>query len=178
MRRCRDGRQSPAPPRHRAWRGADGRRCIRRTVRETRSGARLLQTLLYNECGLKGLSGISNDVRELEKSPEPRAKFALSYFAYRVGLNTGQLAAALGGLDAFVFTAGIGENSPSMRARIVEKLGWLGAVLDAEANDVGATAIAKPTSRVALYVLPTDEELMIARHTLAVLSGRGALASA
>jgi acetate kinase len=147
-------------------------------IEEGKLTAAQVQTLLYNECGLKGLSGISNDVRELEKSPEPRAKFALSYFAYRVGLNTGQLAAALGGLDAFVFTAGIGENSPSMRARIVEKLGWLGAVLDAEANDVGATAIAKPTSRVALYVLPTDEELMIARHTLAVLSGRGALASA
>ena len=137
-----------------------------------------VQTLLYHECGLKGLSGISNDVRELEKSPEPSAQFALSYFAYRVGLYAGQLAAALAGLDAFVFTAGIGENSPSMRARIVEKLGWLGAVLDAEANAAGAMSIAKPASRVGLYVLPTDEELMIARHTLALLVARGGKAKA
>jgi acetate kinase len=137
-----------------------------------------VQTLLYHECGLKGLSGISNDVRELEKSSEPSARFALSYFAYRVGLYAGQLAAALGGLDAFVFTAGIGENSPSMRARIVEKLGWLGAVLDAEANAAGAMSIAKPASRVGLYVLPTDEELMIARHTLALLVARGGKAKA
>ena len=129
-----------------------------------------VQTLLYHECGLKGLSGVSNDVRELENSSEPRARFALAYFAYRVGLHAGQLAAALGGLDAFVFTAGIGENSASMRARIVEKLGWLGAELDAKANEVGAASIAMPTSRVALYVLPTDEELMIARHTMALLA--------
>ena len=128
-----------------------------------------VQTLFYHECGLKGLSGISNDVRELEKSPAPAARLALEYFAYRVGLNAGQLAAALGGLDALVFTAGIGENSPSMRARIVEKLGWLGAVLDLHANEAGAMSIAAPASRVGLYVLPTDEELMIARHTLALL---------
>jgi len=128
-----------------------------------------VQTLFYHECGLKGLSGISNDVRELEKSPAPAARLALEYFAYRVGLNAGQLAAALGGLDALVFTAGIGENSPSMRARIVEKLGWLGAVLDRHANEASAMSIAEPASRVGLYVLPTDEELMIARHTLALL---------
>ena len=82
-----------------------------------------IQKLLYGECGLKGLSGISNDVRDLEESSDPRARFALDYFAYRIALNAGMLAAALGGLDGFVFTAGIGENSPSMRARIVEKLG-------------------------------------------------------
>jgi acetate kinase len=142
-------------------------------IEEKKMTAAEVQTLFYHECGLLGLSGISNDVRELENNPQPKARFALEYFAYRVGLNAGQLAAALGGLDAFVFTAGIGENSPSMRARIVEKLGWLGAVLDAEANDAGATSIAKPGSRLALYVLPTDEELMIARHTLALLAARG-----
>src|SRR5262245_45644132 len=134
-----------------------------------------VQDLLYGECGLKGLSGISNDVRELDGSPDPQARFALDYFAYRIGLNTGLLGAALGGVDAFVFTAGIGENSPSMRARIVERLAWLGAELDAQANAAGATSIAAPTSRVGLYVIPTDEELMIARHTLALLpaqSGR------
>jgi acetate kinase len=141
-------------------------------IEEKKMTGAQVQTLLYQESGLKGLSGISNDVRELEKNPEPRARLALEYFAYRVGLNAGQLAAALGGLDTLVFTAGIGENSPSMRARIVEKLGWLGAEFDAEANKVSATSIAKPTSRVGLYVLPTDEELMIARHTLALLAAR------
>jgi acetate kinase len=144
---------------------------------KARWGAAQVQTLLYHECGLKGLSGISNDVRELEKSPEPRAQFALTYFAYRVGLHAGQLAAALGGLDAFVFTAGIGENSPSMRARIVERLGWLGAVLDEEANEAGATSIGQPAGRVALYVLPTDEEFMIARHTLSLLTVHGSQAA-
>ena len=91
-----------------------------------------MQRLFYQECGLKGLSGISNDVRELETSSDPRAAFALDYFVYRVGLYAGMLAAALGGLDAFVFTAGIGENSVVVRARIAEKLAWLGAVLDPE----------------------------------------------
>ncbi len=129
-----------------------------------------LQRLFYQECGLKGLSGISNDVRELETSSDPRAAFALDYFAYRVGLYAGMLAAALGGLDAFVFTAGIGENSVALRARIAEKLAWLGAVLDPAANSAHALIISSRASRVALYVVPTDEELMIARHTLALLT--------
>ena len=133
-----------------------------------------VQSLLYGECGLKGLSGISNDVRELQASPDPRARFALDYFAYRVGLHAGMLAAALGGLDAFVFTAGIGENSPSLRARIVERLAWLGGTLDPTANDSGRTSISGRDSRVAIYVVPTDEELMIARHTLAVLATQNA----
>jgi acetate kinase len=131
-----------------------------------------VQDLLYSECGLKGLSGISNDVRELEASPDPRARFALEYFAYRVGLHAGQLAAALGGLDAFVFTAGIGENSASMRARIVAKLVWLGALLDPEANAAADTSIAGRNSRIGLYIVSTDEELMIARHTLEMLAAR------
>ena len=95
-------------------------------IEQKKMTAAQVQTLLYNECGLKGLSGISNDVRELEASSDPRASFALDFFAYRVGLQAGQLAAALGGVDGFVFTAGIGENSPSMRARIAERLAWLG----------------------------------------------------
>jgi acetate kinase len=128
-----------------------------------------VQDLLYGECGLKGLSGISNDVRELEASSDPWARFALAYFAYQVGLQAGLLAAALSGLDAFVFTAGIGENSASMRARIVEKLAWLGAALDPAANAAGGTSIGARDSRIGLYVVPTDEELMIARHTLALL---------
>jgi acetate kinase len=129
-----------------------------------------VQDLLYRECGLKGLSGISNDVRELAESADPRAAFALEYFVYRAGLNAGMLAASLGGLDAFVFTAGIGENSPAMRARIAEKLTWMGAVLDPDANATGAQVISRPESRVALYVIPTNEELMIARHTWALVA--------
>jgi acetate kinase len=133
------------------------------------SGAEV-QKLLYNECGLMGLSGVSNDVRELEASVEPKAAFALDYFVYRVGLWTGTLAAALGGLDAFIFTAGIGENSPSMRARIAAKLEWLGCELDVDANKANASVISGAKSRVPIYVVPTDEELMIAKHTLSVLS--------
>jgi len=129
-----------------------------------------VQRLLYNECGLKGLSGVSNDVRELESSSDPKASFALEYFVYRVGLWSGTLAAALGGLDAFVFTAGIGENSPSMRARIAARLAWLGCELDVKANNESASLISAPRSRVPIYVVPTDEELMIAKHTLSVLS--------
>jgi acetate kinase len=138
-------------------------------IEERKMSAAQVQKMLYNESGLKGLSGISNDVRELDASQDPRARFALEYFAYRISLYTGLLAAALGGLDAFVFTAGIGENSPAMRARIVEKLAWLGASLDPAANTSGATSIGKKDGRVGLYVVPTDEELMIARHTLEVL---------
>jgi acetate kinase len=143
-------------------------------IAEKRMTVAQVQELLYAECGLKGLSGISNDVRELEASADPRARFALDYFAYRVGLHAGLLAAALGGLDAFVFTAGIGENSPAMRARIVERLAWLGGVLDPQANAASAASIAARESRIGLYIVATDEELMIARHTLALLTARGA----
>ena len=129
-----------------------------------------VQDLFYKESGLKGLSGISNDVRELLDSKDPKAAFALDYFAYRAGLYVGMLAAALGGLDAFVFTAGIGENSSPMRARIAERLAWLGVGLDATANNAGSTLISKKDSRVPVYVIPTNEELMIARHTLELLS--------
>jgi acetate kinase len=128
-----------------------------------------VQDLLYRDSGLKGLSSISNDMRDLQSSSDPRAKLAVDYFVYRVGLNAGMLAAALGGLDAFVFTAGIGENSPSIRARIAEKLAWLGVVIDPAANADGKSLISRPESRVVLLVVPTDEELMIARHTLALL---------
>ncbi|MER2508994.1 MAG: acetate/propionate family kinase [Amaricoccus sp.] len=125
--------------------------------------------LLYHEAGLKGLSGISNDVRVLLASDDPAAALALDHFAWRCGLHAGGLAAALGGLDAFVFTAGIGENSPAVRARVAERLAWLGAELDPDANAAGATVISTPASRVTLLVIPTDEELMIARHTLALI---------
>ncbi|MBP1872648.1 acetate kinase [Ensifer adhaerens] len=131
--------------------------------------AKAVSDLLYHEAGLKGLSAVSNDMRDLLASDDPHAKLAIDHFVYRCGLNAGMLAAALGGIDAFVFTAGVGENSAPIRARIAEGLAWLGAELDPVANDSGATLISTASSRVALYVLPTDEELMIARHTLALL---------
>jgi acetate kinase len=129
-----------------------------------------VQDFLYRDCGLKGLSGISNDMRDLEQSEDPRAGFAIDYFVYRLGLYAGMLAAALQGLDAFVFTAGIGENSASVRARIAEKLAWLGVSLDAAANANHAPLISRPESCVPVYVVPTDEEQMIARHTVSLLS--------
>jgi acetate kinase len=132
-----------------------------------------VQRFLYQDCGLKGLSGISNDMRELEASADPRAAFAIDFFVYRIALNAGMLAAALGGVDAFVFTAGIGENSVQVRARVAERLAWLGARLDAGANSRGEARISSADSRIALCVVPTDEELMIARHTLALISPQG-----
>ena len=128
-----------------------------------------VQDFLYRDCGLKGLSGVSNDMRELQTSNDPRAAFAVDYFVYRVGLHTGMLAAALQGLDAFVFTAGIGENSATIRARIAEKLAWLGITLDPAANAANASKISGADSRVPVFVIPTDEELMIAQHTLTLL---------
>ncbi|WP_312363895.1 acetate/propionate family kinase [Ensifer sp.] len=131
--------------------------------------AKAVSDLLYHEAGLKGLSGVSNDMRDLLASDDQHAKLAIDHFVYRCGLNAGMLAAALGGVDAFVFTAGVGENSAPIRARIAERLAWLGAELDPVANDAGAMTISTASSRIALYVLPTDEELMIARHTLSLL---------
>jgi acetate kinase len=128
-----------------------------------------VQDFLYRECGLKGLSGISNDMRELQSNADPRAKFAVDYFVYRIGLNAGMLAAALQGLDAFVFTAGIGENSSSIRGLIAERLAWLGVTIDASENDRNSGKISRPDSKIPVYVVPTDEELMIAQHTLALL---------
>ena len=136
--------------------------------------AKEIERFLYNECGLKGLSGISNDVRELLKSQDPRAKRALGYFVYRIALSAGMLASAMGGIDGFVFTAGIGENAPSIREAVATRLAWLGLELDAEANAKGAPRISRAGSRVACYVIPTDEELMIARHTLRVMYAHNA----
>ena len=127
-----------------------------------------VQDLLYRDCGMKGLSGISNDMRELLDSTDPNAKFAIEYFVYRTALNAGMLAAALEGVDAFVFTAGVGENSESIRSRIAERLGWLGIELDPAENARHAQLISRPGT-TPVYVVPTDEELMIAQHTLSLL---------
>jgi acetate kinase len=128
-----------------------------------------LEKLLYHESGLKGLSGVSNDMRALEASNNPSAKLAIDYFVYRIALYAGMLAAALGGLDAFIFTAGIGENSAMVRTRVAEKLAWLGVHFDPAANASGKSQISRPDSPVGMYVIPTDEELMIARHTLSLI---------
>ena len=127
-----------------------------------------VQNFLYRDCGLKGLSGISNDMRELQTSPDPNASFAVEYFVYRAALNAGMLVAALQGIDALVFTAGIGENSVSIRARIAERLAWLGIALDPVENAKHALLISR-SGTTPVYVVPTDEELMIAQHTQALL---------
>jgi acetate kinase len=128
-----------------------------------------IEHLFYYDSGLKGLSGGSNDVRDLLQSSDPRAKLALDYFVYRIALFTGMLAAAMNGFDGFVFTAGVGENAPVTREAVARRLSWLGLELDPEANAKGAGRISAPGSRIACYVIPTDEELMIARHALRVL---------
>ena len=108
-------------------------------------------------------------MRDLLASTDPRAAFAVDHFVNRCAISIGGLTAALGGLDALVFTAGIGENAPQVRARIAERLGWLGAELDAAANERNEMVISAPGSKLRLMVIPTDEELMIARQTLALL---------
>ncbi|HET9350078.1 MAG TPA: acetate/propionate family kinase [Burkholderiales bacterium] len=132
--------------------------------------ARTLEKLVYQQSGLLGVSGISSDMRVLLESAEPRAKLAVDLFVYRVGRELGSLAAALGGLDAIVFTAGIGENAPQIRERVCRQAAWLGVELDAQANAKHGPRISSASSRVAAWVIPTNEELMIARHTREVLS--------
>ena len=136
-----------------------------------------VQDFLYRDCGLKGLSDISNDMRDLLNSSDPRATFAVDYFVYRATLHAGMLAAAMQGLDAFVFTAGIGENSAAIRARIVERLEWLGLSLDPTENERNAPRISRAGGRTPVYIVPTDEELMIAQHTLSLLWSRNSSAS-
>jgi acetate kinase len=128
-----------------------------------------VETMLYKESGLLGISGISNDMRELLARSEPEAQLAVDYFVYRAAKEIGALTAALGGIDGLVFTAGIGENSPDIRRRICEASSWLGVELDAEANANRGPRISTPQSRVSTWVIPTNEELMIARHTGSLL---------
>jgi acetate kinase len=125
--------------------------------------------LLYHRSGLLGVSGISSDMRTLLASDEPGANEAIELFAYRIGRELGSLAAALGGLDALVLTAGIGEHAAPVRAMVCAQAAWLGVVLDTAANQAGGPRISSAESRVGVWVIPTDEELMIARHTLRVV---------
>ena len=136
---------------------------------EMQLGVREIERLLYQESGLLGMSGISSDMRDLLGSREPAAQLAVDVYVYRAARELGSLAAALGGLDAIVFTAGIGENQPEIRARICAEARWLGVALDAAANRAGAPCISATGSPVCVYVVPTDEELMIARHVVGVL---------
>jgi acetate kinase len=131
--------------------------------------AKDVETMLYRKSGLLGLSGISNDMRMLEANPDPRARLAVDYFVYQAAKHIGSLAAALGGVDALVFTAGIGENSATIRRRICEASAWLGVALDPAANERRGPRISGEGSRVSAWVIPTNEELMIARHMGALL---------
>lgn len=123
-----------------------------------------LADLLYRQSGLKGLSGLSNDMRDLLASPDPHAAEAVAFFVHRIVREIASLAAALGGLDGIVFTAGIGENAAPIRQRVVNGLAWLGAELDEAANAAAAGTISSTASKIRVLVIPTNEELMIARH--------------
>lgn len=138
-------------------------------MREKGMDATAIERFLYHQCGLKGLSGISNDVRVLEASDDKMARLALDHFVYRITKEIGALAAALGGIDALVFTAGIGENGADLRRRIVAGSAWLGLTLDAEANRAGKCDLSATAAGPRVLVIPTDEEWMIARDTRQVL---------
>jgi len=131
--------------------------------------AKDVETLLYKKSGLLGISGISNDMRDLLGNNQPEARLAVDYFVYRAAKEIGALGAVLNGIDALVFTAGIGENSPEIRRRICEACSWLGVELDPEANNRKGPRISRPQSKISAWVIPTNEELMIARHTGSLL---------
>jgi acetate kinase len=139
---------------------------------ERKMDARAIERLLYNESGLLGVSGISSDMRALLASTAPSARLAIDLYVYRIRRELGSLAAALGGLDTIVFTGGIGEHAPAIRERVCRDAAWLGVELAAAANAGGGARISTSGSRVSAWVIPTNEELMIARHTQRVL-GRG-----
>lgn len=133
---------------------------------------RAIQDLLYERSGLLGVSGVSSDMRTLLANPSPAAKEAIDLFVYRIARELGSLAAALGGLDALIFTAGIGEHAPEIRARVCRDARWLGIELDEDANARGGPRLSKSASTASVWVIPTDENLMIARHTRYILDAR------
>jgi acetate kinase len=138
---------------------------------ELKMDARAIEKLLYQQSGLLGVSGVSSDMRTLLASDSPRAKFAVELFVYRISRELGSLAAALGGLDALVFTAGIGEHAAEIRERVCRLAAWLGVELDPAANAAGHPRISAAGSRIPAWIIPTNEELMIARHTRRVARG-------
>src|SRR5436190_7586964 len=138
-------------------------------IDELNMDARAIEKLIYQQSGLLGVSGVSSDMRALLASQEPGARLAVDLFVYRIGRELGSMAAALGGIDAIVFTAGIGENSRSLRERVCRDAAWLGVELDRDANEMQGPRISRAASRVSAWIIPTNEELMIARHTRSVL---------
>ena len=134
--------------------------------------------LLYNRSGLLGVSGISGDLRKLLASKDPHAAEAIQLFVYRIGRELGSLVAALGGLDVLVFTGGIGEHSAAVREQVCKDAAWLGIALDSRANTAGGPRITTVDSRVSAWVIPTDEDLMIARHSVKLISAANKVLSA
>ena len=141
---------------------------------EMKMDARAIEKLIYQRSGLLGVSGISSDMRTLLDSDDPRARFAVQLFLYRISRELGSLAAALGGLDAIVFTAGIGEHAAPIRERVGQAAAWLGVEFDSVANATGGPRLSTANSRVSAWVIPTNEELMIARHTRALVENSSA----
>ncbi|WP_293881343.1 acetate/propionate family kinase [Sphingomonas sp.] len=131
-----------------------------------------IEDMLYNRSGLLGVSGISGDIRVLLASDLPQAQEAIELFTYRIALEVGAMTSALGGVDGIVFTAGIGQHAPKIRAAVCERLGWLGVQLDQAANDKGAFQVSTAGSKVDVRVIATDEEAMIAQHVLTTLRER------
>lgn len=138
-------------------------------LQEKHMSADAVAKLLYNESGLYGVSGISDEMQTLLTSDDPRAEQAVALFVYRICRELGSLAAALGGLDALVFTAGIGEHAAEIRRRVCDGAAWLGLQIDPQANVLHASRITRSNSRVSAWVIPTDEDLMIARHAARLL---------
>jgi acetate kinase len=136
---------------------------------ELKMNVREIERLFYHESGLLGVSGVSSDMRTLLSRDDARSVFAIALFCYRVRRELGSLAAALGGVDAIVFTGGIGEHAAPIRERVCREAAWLGVAIDDRANAAGSARISAEQSRVSAWVIATDEESMIARHTLAAL---------
>jgi acetate kinase len=139
---------------------------------ELKMDTRSVEKLIYQQSGLLGVSGISSDMRALLDSDQPGARAAIDLYVYRIGRELGSLTAALSGLDAIVFTAGIGENSAVLRERVCRDARWLGVELDSAANEKGGPRISRAASPVSVWAIPTNEELMIARHTRALIAGK------
>jgi acetate kinase len=131
-----------------------------------------IEHFLYAECGLKGMSGVSNDMRTLLASDAPLAKLAVEYFIYHAARTVAAMAASMCGIDGMVFTAGIGERSSDIRSRVLHRLHWLGFAIDEAANKAGGPLLTRADSALPAYVIATDEEVVIARHTLALIGGR------
>jgi acetate kinase len=143
---------------------------------ELKMDSRAIEKLIYHQSGLLGVSGLSSDMRVLLQSAEPRAQFAIDLFVYRIGRELGSLAGALGGLDALVFTGGIGEHAAGIRERICRGAAWLGVDVDVKANEKNGPRISTDSSSISAWVIPTNEELMIARHTNRVIEAAAAAA--